>query len=192
MGRRMVIVDQGKLQIALNLAEKNGALKNLSELWKAAEVEYNKLDGIPEPVTFSTVMLRAIEWKLLYTTKAGKKGKAKGVALSAEQKAAMQAGRGKRKSGSHPMKDKVRAAMEQRLKDNDQLALLPLVDRVIEGSPSACRKWNCLECVCYDRKEVRDCSDFACAFYLKRPYQKFKEGDVEDVLEGTDATEAAA
>lgn len=190
MGRRTIVVDRSQLEDALNHAESGGPMKNLDALWKRAAEIYNLGTSIPEPITFSTIALRVKEWGIVVQTQPGKKGKAKGVALSVEQKAAMQAGRGKRKSGNHPMKAKVRAAMEQRLKDNDQLALLPLLDRVIEGSPSACRKWNCLECVGYDRKEVRDCSELACPFFLKRPYQKFKEGDVEEP-EAEDASEAA-
>ncbi len=30
----------------------------------------------------------------------------------------------------------------------------------------------CLECVCWQKEEVRRCSDFGCALYALRPYQE--------------------
>ncbi len=35
---------------------------------------------------------------------------------------------------------------------------------------------QCLECVCWQRKEIRDCTDLACPLYAVRPYQSSQNG----------------
>lgn len=40
------------------------------------------------------------------------------------------------------------------------------------ASPRKAIKAMCLTCVGYDRKEVRDCSAFACPLWAYRPFQE--------------------
>jgi len=49
-----------------------------------------------------------------------------------------------------------------------------LYKRVIQGkgSPREAIQAQCLECVCWQRKEVTLCTDNACPLYPYRPYQR--------------------
>jgi hypothetical protein len=45
-------------------------------------------------------------------------------------------------------------------------------DRAMRGrSPKAAIKAHCLECVCWQKEEVRLCSSPACALFPYRPYR---------------------
>jgi len=48
-----------------------------------------------------------------------------------------------------------------------------IYDRAVKGkSLRAAVNAFCLECVCYQIKEVRNCTDQGCSLYAVRPYQK--------------------
>lgn len=48
-----------------------------------------------------------------------------------------------------------------------------IYDRAVSGkSLRACINSFCLECVCWQKKEVRLCTSLACSMYAVRPYQK--------------------
>jgi len=49
-------------------------------------------------------------------------------------------------------------------------------DRAIGGkSLRAAINSFCLECVCWQIQEIRDCTDLACPLYAVRPYQEFPQ-----------------
>jgi hypothetical protein len=49
-------------------------------------------------------------------------------------------------------------------------------DRAIKGkSLRAAINAQCLECVCWQRKEITLCTDLACSLYTVRPYQDFSQ-----------------
>jgi hypothetical protein len=49
-------------------------------------------------------------------------------------------------------------------------------DRAVKGkSLRAAVNSFCLECVCWQIREVRDCTDLACPLYGVRPYQEFPQ-----------------
>ncbi|HSW63971.1 MAG TPA: hypothetical protein VLH56_11790 [Dissulfurispiraceae bacterium] len=48
-----------------------------------------------------------------------------------------------------------------------------IYQRAVEGRGlRAAIKSQCLECVCWQREEVKICSDSACPLYAVRPYQE--------------------
>ena len=47
-----------------------------------------------------------------------------------------------------------------------------IYDRAMSGrSRTAAIQINCLRCVCWERKEVRNCNDVSCPFFSYRPYR---------------------
>ena len=51
-----------------------------------------------------------------------------------------------------------------------------------KASPRQAIKAMCLECVCWQPKEVTDCTDTGCALWRLRPFQKtlpMDEGTIE-------------
>jgi len=66
---------------------------------------------------------------------------------------------------------------EQIAKRRKQISRLykPVYDRAVKGrSLRAAINAQCLECVGWQRNEVRDCTDLACPLYAVRPYQSKK------------------
>jgi len=43
---------------------------------------------------------------------------------------------------------------------------------VMKGSKPAAIKAFCLECVCWQKNEIINCTSFACSLYLVRPFVK--------------------
>jgi hypothetical protein len=51
-----------------------------------------------------------------------------------------------------------------------------IYDKAVRGrSLRAAVKAQCLECCCWQRKEVELCTDLGCPLYAVRPYQGFSE-----------------
>ena len=172
-GKTATPVNQELLLASVKEAEKDGPLKNLNVLWQVAADIYNA--KCPEaPITFSIVLLRAKAWDIKTITVPGRRGKEKGVALSEEQKQAMQAGRKKKKNRSSDDPNLVLWAegMKERLKENKADRFLNLVEITIKGSKRAKCKLQCLQCMAYQPQEVRQCGDYGCPLWFDRPYQK--------------------
>ena len=51
---------------------------------------------------------------------------------------------------------------------------LPIIAQAEQGSLPALIKLKCLDCVCWNRKEVRDCVVIECPLFPIRPYQDIK------------------
>lgn len=51
---------------------------------------------------------------------------------------------------------------------------------VAGNSLRACINSQCLECVCWQRKEVTLCTDLGCPLYAVRPYQRSSQNSHED------------
>jgi hypothetical protein len=82
----------------------------------------------------------------------------------------------------------------------EQLAYIPRAYRktyaraVAGKSLRACINSQCLECVCWEREEVRLCTDLACPLYAVRPYQSLQTGRNEGFgdAESTNARQRVA
>lgn len=61
----------------------------------------------------------------------------------------------------------------QQRKEFPRMAL-PLIDQAEQGSFPAAIKLMCLDCTCWQRKEIRDCVIVRCPLYPHRPYQRVK------------------
>jgi hypothetical protein len=60
---------------------------------------------------------------------------------------------------------------------------LPIIQRAERGSLPDAIKLKCLDCVAWERKEVRDCVIVACPLYPHRPYQRIKGKNPNDPAE---------
>lgn len=197
MAKTATEVDREKLQAAIDQAEKAGPLKNLDMLWKAVEPLYNGMSP-PVKITHSVVKLRAEAWGLTKITIAGRKGKEKGVKLSDEQKAAMQAGR---KSRGEKFKDdediqKAFVALRREVPKKTSTGapcttFTVLVDRAESGSLKAAAKLMCLTCASYAREEIKHCGVYNCPLYAFRPYKLDDVSDEDELvqLEGVEPEE---
>ena len=188
MGRRTIIVDQEKLQDAIIQAEKDGPLDNLNKLWIAACEIYNGME-VPEPITFSVVMLRATQWQLTLATKAGRKGRANWT--DEEKKAQVE----KMQAGRSATRVSKAVKIENSGDAQTHIALLlksvpdalrNLVAAVAKGRRKAAEKLFCLQCMGYDcgaKQAIGVCggghSPSPCPLWLNRPYQKASEIDAE-------------
>ena len=75
-----------------------------------------------------------------------------------------------------------RAKKVERRKSDVPVLYRGLYERVAAGEAShrEAIKAQCLECVCWQRREVTRCTALACPLYLYRPYQDpEEEGDHE-------------
>jgi len=60
--------------------------------------------------------------------------------------------------------------------------------KAIKGkSLRAATKAQCLECVCWQRKEITRCTDLGCPLYAVRPYQKIVKKGREDGVSGAES-----
>lgn len=179
MARVAFEVDREKLEAAIVKAESGGELGNLSILADKVASLYNS-SSPPRDITPSVVKLRITEWGIVVKTKPGKRGRG---ALSEDQKAAMQAARGKRvPRGEKFAKNSELQAGFDELRKEIPPRFLPLVDRMQAGSQKAAIVLHCLDCVGYSTSEVRHCSAGVqkCAMWPFRPYQKTVVDDIEE------------
>jgi hypothetical protein len=51
---------------------------------------------------------------------------------------------------------------------------LPIIAQAEKGSLPAAVKLTCLECTCWQKKEIRDCEIRRCPLYPHRPFQRLK------------------
>ena len=195
MARTSIDVNRERLVRCIREAEVAGSLPNLSALWTKVTELYNT--NFEAKITASVVMLRAKDWNLTYQTKAGKKGRQAGVALSDEQKAAMVAGRrnrGEKFAGDPEIVEgwkalRLQASSAAREMGSDPTRWDSLMNRVEKGSLKAATTMKCLECCNFQTAEVRLCVCKDCPLWAHRPY---KGGSADDENEsGTDEVDEA-
>lgn len=191
MAKKTIEVDRVKLVSAINQAESKGPLKNLDSLWVAAAELYNK-SGPPVEISKSVVCLRATAWALPIQTKAGAKGRAAGVPLSDEQKAAMKAGRTNR-ADKFNLDPKIQEGFRI-IKEETPERFSGIVQRLTEqGSMKAGMALVCLQCTVFQPGEIRQCQIYNCGAYAFRPYKGDKSGDETDEVDSiTDEVEELA
>jgi hypothetical protein len=153
VSRRKIIVDKELLVAAINEVECEGPVADgITELYKRTAALYNQFDNCPEPIAFSVVPLRIKEWGLTVKTIPVRVVKRR---TKAEIKAA----------GN--VWGKVKADTPDKYKK--------LVDRAAKGSKIAALKLKCLECSCYQTREVRECTVDGCPLWPIRPFRKVEE-----------------
>ena len=164
MAKKTITVHKERLAKAINEAESNGPLKNQSELFKKVAEIYDE-----DKVTYSVIGLRIKEWNIKVKTPKGHKGAG---TMSEEQKTAMLAARGNRKTKAEKfeksdMAQKALSELESAVPERFQ----PLVESIKKGSRSSAVKLKCLECSVYQTREVKLCECYSCPLWLFRPYQ---------------------
>lgn len=161
MARKRLEINKVTLLNCVMEAEKDGPLKNESELFQTVSALYEQRTG--QAVHWGVVRLRLSEWSVSYKTEKGKRGRAK---LSSEQKTAMQDGRTSR--------------AEKLLKFSDSYELMykrfpkrfhPVIDKAKAGSTMAHVKLECLDCQGCQTNEIKNCPVKHCGLYPIRPYK---------------------
>jgi hypothetical protein len=169
MAKTPIPVDKNKLIEAINIAEKDGPLRNRTVLNEAVADIYNDLHDPDRPLTKGVVYLRIKDWGIPVKTVAGKRGRQK---MTEEHKKKMQEARkAGRSRGERIKRDPKKQEVIANLRDEVPKRFLPLVDRIARGSKVAALKLNCLQCVGYETRAVRECESVNCAMWLFRPYQ---------------------
>ena len=157
-----------RTQIQLDLAfaqeciRKNEPVsRHISDLVKLTASLYNEKFGVNYSPTLFYLRIKSGE---LHTSlKPGKRGRPAGIALSSEQKEAMQKGRTRER--------KIRTADLPALKKmHPEYSLL--CEKVAAGSKTAAIKLKCLNCTCFQIKEISLCTSTDCALHSFRPYRK--------------------
>jgi hypothetical protein len=87
--------------------------------------------------------------------------------------------------GNSPRVKKVPKATSERVRWEKEMreiyyASPKLIENAIRGVASACLKLHCLTCVAGERKEITNCTSFACPAWGSRPYQKDAFGVVDE------------
>jgi hypothetical protein len=166
-------VDKDKLTAAIQEAEKDGPLKNLSELWQAAAEIYNKTAD--RAITHSVVYLRAKEWEIPHQTVGGKRG---GDGSQLRNRGPRKS-RGEKLAGNEEAQQCF-AKLREITEAHEVPRYLPLIEKIEKGSMAAAVKFHCLECCAFVTKEVRLCGCQECALWPFRPYQhQVEEDEVE-------------
>jgi hypothetical protein len=158
-------VSKPHLVQAIAEAEGNGPLSNRVTLYEAAALIYN-LD-LPEgfrEITFSIVMKRIVDWKLVIKTPVGKRGRAPGSGIPKGLKPGKRVGR-RAKFAKSSVALKSVAHIRADLKANNQERFLPLVERIEGGSMKAAVQLNCIQCMGYNQADVKRCGCVGCPFY---------------------------
>ena len=169
MSRRSISVNRQLLVSSISEAEKDGPLANRITLAnKVAEIYNSKT--IAETVTHSVVTLRIKEWNLTVKTPVGKRGRAAGIALTDEQKAAMKNGRQGGRAAKFAKNEDIQNSFESMYQRFDS-AYKPLIDRAKNGSLKAAVKLQCLDCSNFQSNEIKNCACNHCPLYPFRPYQ---------------------
>ena len=169
MGRRTIVVDKKMQQKAVNDAEKDGPLTNLSALYSKATDIYNSNDKKPEDVTIAVVGLRIKEFKIKHITIKGKKGRTAGFGGAPK-------GPRVKKADKFKNSPKAQKALKA-LKKNAGEEFNAIIEKIEAGSRAAAVKMKCIECMGFQRSEVKRCTCLHSPLYLFRPY---KDGETVD------------
>jgi hypothetical protein len=199
MAKTATKVDKGWFVLCVEEAEKDGPLANLAKLYDEVARVYNGgKDASYDEISGAVAKGRITEWSLTVKTLPGRRGREKGVPMSAEHKAKLHAGRaaaGPRvnKSKKHPQREAFIEAATARLKANEALRFLPLVERAANGSSKARCRLRCLDCMAYVPTEIKKCGDVGCENFLVRPYQRSVpvEGQVDPEIAAGEEDQAA-
>jgi hypothetical protein len=181
MSRRSINVNRQLLVSSIAEAEKNGPLINRITLSnKVAEIYNSKTDS--EMITHSVVTLRIKEWSLTVKTPVGKRGRAAGIALTDEQKAAMKNGRKGGRAAKFAKNEDIQKSFDLMYQRFDS-TYKGLVDRAKAGSLKAAVKLHCLDCSNFQPNEVKNCVCNYCPLYPFRPYQTSNVSTTTEELE---------
>ena len=158
---------------------------------------FNMVDGTPGTVIFQN-MVRSLELRFNFQTRSAlweavaKTGWARSIKLT-PQVAMLKAkafniviktpvGQRGRKKGSGPVpnagrkgKRTIPLPIVDLLKRQYAPSVHKAIDRAASGSMKAAIKLKCLDCVCYQKKEVTLCETVDCPLWVFRPYQDKQE-----------------
>lgn len=159
MGRTKVNLPKEKLVKTIKEVEKDGPLKNRSEL---AEFVGDRLG-----VTGSIVLLRLKEYKIEPKTPKGKRGRQPGEKIPRGNRTTR-----KEKFSSNEAKKAINeliSSIPQEYRKKTEYK--SLVKRMKNGSMDAIIKLKCLDCCCHQKSEIRNCRILSCPLFLIRGYK---------------------
>lgn len=175
MSKVAIEVDRNLLAHKVLMAEQQGPLPSLSELFKVVAHSYNADKAPVYPnITYSIVQLRVKEWGIQFITQPGKRG------LRVDQK---EEGAGKSKRS---LKMANFTKTFERLNKIVPEKYKGLIKKVQGGSQKAAIKLKCLDCSYYDVKEIKNCACSSCPLFPVRPFQKIDSVEISN--ETGDAT----
>jgi hypothetical protein len=190
-----IFIDRPLLIAAIAKAEKDGPLANQNLLFRTVADIYNesvkgkKHEGKEiKAIQYGVVFLRVRDWGLTIKTPKGKKGRTGGVPLENRGKRVPKA----QKFAQDPELQKSFADMRHELRLQGAQRFLPLVDKIEAGSRTAGLKLKCVQCACFQTKEVALCNVIGCGLFPFRPYKANKNGNIEVDEEVADVEVEAA
>lgn len=178
-GRKPIEVTPVELQEVIRQVEStapDGKFPNRSALWQAIEQTVWAKSRQPRPLTAQVAMLIAQKNNLVMNTVPGLKGRQKGCGPVP--------GAGKRK------RKETDAEIIIALKNAVPKGYEKTVARACAGSMKAAIKLKCLDCVCFERKEVALCTIKDCSLYNFRPYKNVNRISLTQVEENENATDS--
>lgn len=147
-------VDEKELRQAIKDAEDNNTFANHAELFSFVSQSDWAENHSPKPVTPSIVMLRVKKYGIELKTPKGKRGFPKGLKTTRTRKK------------SNPASDNAD------LVESAPPEFKPMVLKILETNSKVGRlKLMCLQCVNWDRKEVKLCDITSCPLHPIRPYK---------------------
>lgn len=174
-GKKTIEFDQALLTQILNTLEEEQTFSNLNILYEAALKKYCFAGGLNSTrLTTALINLRVQKWQLTLKTKPGKRGrKASGDGTTKVVTVTRKI----------PVDKDLLAPLRAEIKKNGYSTKteresvkhwknVKLVDGIAAGSIKAAVKLNCLQCMNFDKAEVRSCDNNTCAFWAIRPYKK--------------------
>lgn len=151
MGRKPLDIKPQTLQDAINSAEANGALANLSVLWNTV--------GTNLGISSTSIKNLVEKNNLTYQTKAGAKGRVAGQGMPAATNRVSRAVKYGTTAGRKHIN-----AVRQAIPGRDKL-----VDRLAKGSMKAAIRLMCIDCTCGMVGEITNCPIISCPLWNFRP-----------------------
>lgn len=170
-GRKPLVLDKAEFQKLISDLEAKTAFPTRSALWEAVENSVWAKTQSPRPLMRWTAVLQAEKLGLVIKTPKGKKGDGlANVDKAAAIRAAIAAPRKSRK---------VPLDVIQKVKNVFPTQYHNVIDKMGSGSMKAAIKAKCLDCCCFEKAEIRDCTIQECPLWNFRPYQNKIETYVE-------------
>ncbi len=169
-GRKAIEVSAADLQKAiaeLEASQPDGQFPNRSSLWASLEDSEWAKTRSPRPLTAQVGMLLAKKFNTTINTPVGQRGRQKGSGPVPG---------GGRKKKAWPLH------IVDAVKNSTPTKFHKIVDRAAKGSLKAAIKLKCLDCTCFQQKEVRLCELTSCSLWTVRPY---KDKNVQEVNKRT-------
>lgn len=175
-GRKPIEVSKEGLQQAISTLESQAQFPNRAALWAAVEATPFALSCLPQPLKAQVAMMKAQQFELEIKTPKGQRGRSKGCGPIA-------GGGRKKKILSETAIEAVVNGIPVTVQEAGRIrkvreSLTSTIAKFGKGSMKAAIKLKCLDCCCWQLKEIAVCSITECSLHSFRPYKRVE--DTED------------